>query len=64
MIRTEDDDFVYTFESRQFETGETLWQCDVCRHGDAVSLVTSISLTSGMAAHEEARRALRRLNAA
>jgi hypothetical protein len=64
MIRTEDENFVYTFESRQSETGETLWQCDVCRHGDVVSLVTSISVTSGMAAHDEARRALDRLKAA
>jgi hypothetical protein len=63
MIRTEDDDFVYTFDVRKFDDGKTLWHCDVCRRGDVVPLITGISLTSGLAAQEEARRALRRLAA-
>jgi hypothetical protein len=64
MIRTEDGDFTYTFEIRKIEDGTSLWHCEVCRRGEAVPLVTSINFTSGMAAREEARRAIERRYAA
>jgi hypothetical protein len=64
MIRTEDERFVYSFDKRKIDNGQTLWHCDVCLRGEVVPLVTSISLTSGVAAQDEARRALRRLYAA
>ena len=64
MIRTEDEAFIYTFDTRKIDDGKTLWHCDVCLRGEVVPLVTSISMTSGVAAQEEARRALRRLYAA
>jgi hypothetical protein len=58
MRERDTSEFVYNVEARRVGAGQTIWRWEVRRRGEAVPVLTSVSLQSREAAEQDAVAAI------